>query len=97
FLLQIFMLVKILGGIDLLSSFVLLMLIFGFHPFTDILLFCAGLLFFKGLFVLTGDVLSVIDLFSSSLLILAIFFALPIALLWISAFLLLAKGFVSFL
>jgi hypothetical protein len=91
------MLVKVLGAIDLISSFSLLLLIFGFDVHFRVLLFCAGLLFFKGLFILTGDVLSAVDLFSSAVLILSIFFALPLFLLWTSAFLLLAKGFVSFL
>jgi hypothetical protein len=91
------MLVKVLGAADLLSSITFLMLIFGMHPFLQLTLFCAGVLFFKGLFVFTGDVLSIIDILSSALLILSIFFALPAALLWVPAFLLLAKGFVSFL
>ncbi len=90
-------LVKILGGIDLISAFVFLMLVFGMDVHFRILLFCAGLLFFKGLFVLMGDVLSVVDLFSAFMLILSIFFAIPVFLLWIPAFLLLAKGFVSML
>jgi len=90
-------LVKILGLIDLASSLAFLMLIFGITPFMQFLLFCAGLLFFKGLFVLTGDILSIIDLISSFALILSIFFALPTMLLWICAFLLLAKGGVSFI
>lgn len=90
------MIVKILGGIDLISSLTFLMLIFGIQPFTQILLFCAGLLFIKGLFILTGEPLSIIDLFSSLLLILSIFFTLSTTLLWIPAFLLLAKAIVSF-
>jgi len=91
------MLVKILGGLDLISALTFLMLIFGIHPFLQLTLFCAGVLFLKGLFIFTGDVLSGIDMFSSAMLILSIFFALPMYLLWIPAFLLLAKGFVSFL
>ena len=91
------MIVKVLGGIDIISAMTFLLLIFGFHPFINLLLFCGGLLFFKGLFVFTGDVLSGIDLVASILLFLAIFFTLPISLLWIFSFLLIAKGFVSFL
>jgi len=91
------MLVKVLGGIDLISAFVFLMLIFGFDVHIRIILFCAGLLFFKSLFILGGDVLSGIDLFSSIMLIISIFFLPPMFLLWTSSFLLLAKGFVSFL
>jgi hypothetical protein len=89
--------VKILGGIDLISSFTLLMLIFGIHPFTQLILFCSGLLFLKGLFVFTGDVLSIIDIITSPILIASIFFTLPAFLLWVPAFLLLAKGVVSFI
>lgn len=91
------MIVKVLGGIDLISAFILLMMIFGFDVHIRIVLFCAGLLFFKSLFILGGDVLSAIDLFSSTILVLSIFFTLPVFLLWTPAFLLLAKGFVSFL
>ena len=91
------MLLKVLGGIDLAAALAFLLLIFGMDVFTQFLLFCAGLLLMKGLFVLSGDVLSVIDLVSSLFLILSIFFALPAILLWVPAFLLLAKGFVSFL
>jgi hypothetical protein len=91
-------LVKILGGIDLISSFGFLMLVFGIQPWTQFLLFCAGLLFLKGMMILTGEIpLSIIDLFSALMLILAIFFALPSVLLWVPAFLLLAKGVVSFM
>ena len=89
------MLVKVLGAIDLASALAFLMLIFGFDVYMQFLLFCSGLLFLKGLFILTGDVLSGVDLFASVMLILSIFFALPIFLLWIPAFLLLAKGFIS--
>ena len=91
------MLLKVLGGIDLAAALAFLLLIFGMDVFTQFLLFCSGLLLIKGLFVLSGDVLSVIDLVSSLFLILSIFFALPAILLWVPAFLLLAKGFVSFL
>ena len=91
------MLVKILGVVDIIAALSFLMLIFGIHPFLQIILFSSGLLLMKGLFILTGDVLSVIDLFSSLMLILSIIFTLPAVLIWIPAFLLLAKGFVSFL
>jgi len=91
------MLVKILGGIDLFSAFVFLLLAFGFHPSIHIILFCAGLLFAKGLFILMGDIISVIDIFSFLILILSIFFAIPVILFWIPSFLLLGKGFLSFL
>lgn len=91
------MLVKILGLIDLAGAFAFLMLIFGIHPFTHYLLFCAGLLFLKGLFIFTGEPLSAIDIVSCFVLLVAIFFSPWTMLLWILAFLLIAKGFVSFL
>ena len=91
------MLVKILGGIDVISSVLFLMMTFGMSPYPQFILFCAGLLLLKGLFVLTGDVLSIIDIGSSILLILSLFFILPSLLLWTPAFLLIAKGFVSFI
>jgi len=91
------MLVKILGGIDLFSAFIFLLLAFGSHPGIHLILFCAGLLFAKGLFILTGDIISIVDIFSFLILILSIFFAIPTILYWIPAFLLLGKGFLSFL
>jgi hypothetical protein len=89
-------LVKILGGIDIASALAFLMLIFGMNVLPQYLIFCAGLLLLKGLFVLMGDVLSGIDLISSLLLFLSIPFNLPSVLLWIPAFFLLAKGMISF-
>jgi len=89
-------LVKILGGIDLVSALAFLMLTFGLDVWTRFLLFCAGLLIMKGMFVLTGDVLSIIDLFSAGILIISIFFIPPMIFLWIPALFLTAKGFVSF-
>ena len=91
------MIIKILGFIDLSAAVTFLMLTFGMGVFFQFLLFFSGLLFIKGLFVFTGDILSVIDLASSFLLILSIFFVLPAVVLWVPAFFLLAKGFVSFI
>lgn len=91
------MLVKILGGIDLLSATVLLAMTFGITPYVQIALFCAGLLFLKGLFIFGGEPLSLIDLTGSVLLILSIFFTVPAVLLWVVAFLLISKGIVSFI
>ena len=87
--------VRILGALDLLSAIVFLSFIFGAHPFLQLILFCSGLLLLKGMFTFTGDILSVIDLFSSICLLILIFFMLPVIILWICAFLLLAKGIVS--
>ena len=91
------MIVKILGAIDLAASIAFLMLTFSFQVPVQFLVFCAGLLFLKGMFIFGGEVLSIIDLIASACLILSIWFTLPILLLWIPAFLLLAKGFVSLL
>jgi hypothetical protein len=89
--------VKVLGAIDVTASLAFLMLIFGLSPPLQFILFCAGLLFLKGLFVITGDVLSWIDIFSSIILIISIFTTPFSILLWIPAFFLLAKGMVSFI
>jgi hypothetical protein len=91
------MLVKLLGAIDVASSLAFLLMIFGIHPWIHYILFCSGLLFLKGLFIFTGDVLSVIDLVAFVTLIVSIFFIPGTILLWTLSFLLLAKGFVSFL
>ena len=90
-------LIKILGAIDVVAGIILLMLIFDMNAPFQILLFCAGLLLLKGMFIITGDVLSLIDLASSLLFFISIFFSLPALLLWIPAFILFAKGFVSFI
>jgi len=91
------MLVKILGGIDLIAAFSFLTFIFGFEPFLPLIIFSAGLLFLKSLFIFAGDILSFLDLFSSILLAISIFFLPPMFLLWATAFLLLGKGIVSFI
>jgi hypothetical protein len=90
-------LVKILGAIDLIAAIGFLMLIFGIDVFTQFLLFNAGLLGVKGMFAFTGDVLSFVDIFAAMILLLSILFSMPTILLWALAFLLIAKGFVSFL
>lgn len=90
-------LLKILGLIDLISGTTFLMIIFGLNVYVQVILFCASLLLLKGMFALGGDVLSFVDLFSSVVLFLSIFLSLPTFLVWICAFLLFAKGFVSFL
>lgn len=91
------MLVKILGTIDVICAIVLLSAVFGINPLTPILLGCAVLLFLKGLFILQGDLLSIIDIIASLIFVITIFFTLPTILLWVPSFLLLAKGIVSFL
>jgi hypothetical protein len=88
---------KILGSIDLAAAFAFLMLIFGMHVPLQYILFCAGLLLMKGMFILTGDVLSAFDIFASLALLLSLIFSLPTVILWTGAFFLLAKGLVSFI
>lgn len=89
--------VKILGAIDLLSALAFLMLIFGMNIPLQYTLFCAGLLLMKGMFIFTGDVLSGFDIFASICLLISIAFSLPTTILWTGAFLLSAKGLVSFI
>lgn len=91
------MIVKILGAVDFAGAVAFLMLVFGLGVFPQYLLFCAGLLFVKGLFIFSGDILSLLDLFSAFVLLVSIFFVPWTIFLWVPAFLLLAKGFVSFL
>jgi hypothetical protein len=91
------MIIKILGFIDFFAAMAFLMLVFGIDPFLQFILFCSGLLFIKGLFIFSGDVLSGIDLMASFLLILSIFFQLPIILFYFPEFLLLSKAVVSFI
>ena len=90
-------LVKILGALDLLTAVVLLSFVFGISPWIQLILFCAGLLFIKGLFIFTGEPLSLIDLSASATLILSVWFSPWLWLLWSLSFLLLSKGVVSFL
>ncbi|MEK6855873.1 MAG: hypothetical protein AABX66_01805 [Nanoarchaeota archaeon] len=90
-------LLKILGLIDLASSIVFLSLAFGLTLPFQFILFCSGLLLLKSLFIFTtGDILSIVDLISGICLIFSIFFTLPSILVWIPAFLLIAKAVVSF-
>ena len=91
------MIVRILGAIDVICSLTLLCIIFGITPYSPLLLFCAGLLFLKGLFIFTGEPLSLIDLLASATFIFTIFMAPWSLLLWMLTLLLLAKGIVSFL
>ncbi len=91
------LMLRLLGALDLISSVVFLMLIFGITPWVPLVLFCAGLLFLKGLFILTGEPLSAIDLLASITLVVSIMIVPWSSLLWLLSLLLLAKGMVSFL
>ncbi|KKT25442.1 hypothetical protein J4408_01925 [Candidatus Pacearchaeota archaeon] len=91
-------LVKILGMIDLIAAVLFLMLIFGIQQFYLAILFVSILLLIKGLFIFTGEIpLSMIDILSAIILFASIFLDIFPLLLWIPAFLLLAKGFMSFI
>lgn len=85
-------LLKILGFIDLLSSLTFLLLIFGITPPLQLTLFCAGLLLLKGMFIIAGDVLSVVDIFASIILLVSLITLPGTLFLWMPACLLLAKG-----
>lgn len=89
--------IKILGTIDLAAAFAFLLLTFGIEPYTQYVLFCAGLLFIKSLFIFSGDILSAIDLASSIILIVSLFFIPTTLFLWVPALLLCSKGMASFL
>ena len=89
-------LLKILGIIDILGALAMLFALFGINVFYIYFLFCAILLLVKSLFLITGDVLSVIDMVSSLVLFLSIFFSLPGFILWLLFFLLVSKGIISF-
>ena len=91
------MLVKILGAVDLAAALALLLKVFGLNVLSSYLLFCAGLLFLKGLFIFAGEPLSLVDLISSVLLAISIFTTPYIFLLWCFSLLLIAKGVVSFI
>ncbi len=90
------MILRILGLIDIFSALIFLMIIFGMEVYWSILIFCAFLLLVKSLFIFSGELLSLIDLFSSILLFYSLFFAPFAFLIWAFALLLFAKGFVSF-
>jgi len=89
--------VKILGLIDILSAFLFLMMIFGMEVFIWLVIFCAFLLLIKGMFIFSGEMLSLIDLSAGLLLFLSIIFQPFTFLIWIASLLLVAKGFVSLL
>ena len=91
------MIVKILGALDVGAAITFLMMVFGIDVYVQVLLFFAFLLLIKGLFILGGEMLSIIDLISGILLIVSVFWTLPAIAVWIPALLLLSKGTVSFI
>ncbi len=89
------MLVKLLGGMDLVAGLAFLLLIFGMIVPSSFLFFSAGFLLVKGS-VFFGDMLSKLDLVAAFILILSAFFVLPTIFLFPFIFLLMVKGTVSF-
>ena len=89
------MIIKILGAIDLVSSITLILLALGFK-WLPLIMFCAGFLLLKGMFIFTGDFLSVIDIVAFLILILSLLFVFPSAVLWFFALLLAIKSIWSF-
>ena len=95
---NLYMIVKILGGIDALAGILFLMLALGYNVQFYIIWIFAVILFLKGLFIFTGEfILSPIDLASSIILMLSNFLTIPIFLFWVISVLMFVKGSFSFL
>lgn len=91
-------LVRVLGLIDMSGALLFLLLAFGITPFLQLSLFVAGLLLVKSLFILTGEiVLSLVDLFAALCLLLSLLFVMPMIIVWVFSFVLIAKSIVSFM
>lgn len=91
------MLVKILGGVDLAISLVLLLLCLRVEIPNMILIISVVILLVKGISIFTLDLASFFDVYAAILLILSIFFNVPVVLLGIAFFLVLQKGIFSLL
>jgi len=90
------MLVKILGGIDLLAGLILFLSILTEIPF-QILIFLGVVLLIKSGINLLRDFASWIDFLTGIVLILVGFFVVPLPIKVIFAFLIIQKGISSFL
>jgi hypothetical protein len=90
------MLVKILGVVDFFVAFIFLLLLFGAKIPFPFILFIAAIMIVKGIFIIWGDFLSLIDWACALILILSIFLALPSAFLWVPLLILILKGSMSF-
>ncbi|MSS74647.1 hypothetical protein EXS73_00325 [Candidatus Pacearchaeota archaeon] len=86
------LILKLLGMIDLIGAGLFLLLVFGVAPPLQLVLFSAGLLLLKSMFILTGDPLSALDFIASMLLLISLIVSLPTLLVWTPALLLMAKG-----
>ncbi len=90
------MLVKILGGLDILAA-ALLLLGMGVQPNTKILLFFGIIIMVKSGFGMLKDFASWIDFLSGAVILLMIFIHIPWIISIILAILLLQKGLFSFI
>ncbi|MBS3083551.1 hypothetical protein J4423_01995 [Candidatus Pacearchaeota archaeon] len=90
-------LVKVLGFIDLVASITLLGMIFSIDVPFRLMLVLGALLFMKGLFILTGDLFSILDLGAAVVFFVGIFFTPATFILWIFSLFLMSKGVASFL
>ena len=90
------MIVKLFGIIDLCAALLILALLFGLPPILQLSMFFGGLLFMKSLFLFTGDAFSAVDLISSIVIFLALFFTPWIWLMWTCSLFLMSKGAASF-
>lgn len=91
------MIVKVLGFVDICAALMLLAGLFGLPAILQINIFFGGLLLLKSLFLLTGDILSVVDFISAGVFFFGLLFAPWSFLIWICTLLLMSKGVASFL
>lgn len=89
------MIVKLLGFIDFIVAIIILCLIFGLTIPSVILWVAAIIMFVKGIFIFWGDIASGFDWLAGIILIVSIFYNVPVILLIIAGFLILQKGFFS--
>jgi len=87
----------ILGILDILAAFILVLEFILTKYFPNEIVLVAGLyLIFKGIpFLMGGDIASIFDVFAGSVFILATFITLPTVLFLITTFILVQKGFFS--
>ena len=90
-------LVKILGLIDLIASIIFLGMIFSIPLPFQLIIFIGGFLVLKGMFVMSGNIFSGVDLIAAIILFISVFFTPTTIILWIFSLVLMAKGAASFL
>ena len=90
------MIVKIFGLVDLCAALLILALLLGLPPILQLSLFFGGVLFMKSFFLLTGDALSAVDLISSVIIFITLFFTPWAWLMWVCSLMLMSKGVASF-